>query len=102
MDRSLFERFVPRLIEVGSERVARAREILSAGLPEGAEELESSFHRLAGEAGIVGLPAISELAREVEVLAAAAISNPASRAACEHSLDDLERALAALKTSAMR
>lgn len=97
MDRVLLDRFVPRLIQDGRARIARGRVILAAGSREQTAELESAFHRLGGEAGMLGLTAIAEAARRIELLAAAAAADPEASRACAAGLDELEHELAALE-----
>lgn len=90
------QKFLPRFASLARERIARAKE-LAQERPKGEEALSLAreFHSLAGEAGLLGLGELIQLARAVEE-AATQIHNDRSTeriANLREALASLERAL---------
>ncbi|MBK9032505.1 MAG: response regulator [Myxococcales bacterium] len=66
MNESLRSRFLPRLVEVGGQRCARALAAIMAAEPGAAAAARAELHTLAGETGILGLTELAELAQRGE------------------------------------
>ena len=62
-------RFLPGFLTMSRERIARAEALLTAGTPDALLALGGELHTLAGEAAMLGLPAIADSARQVESVA---------------------------------
>jgi HPt (histidine-containing phosphotransfer) domain-containing protein len=86
----LRRRFLPRFVRTGRERAQRAREACGTRLDLVAAEL----HALAGEAALLGLGDIDQLAREGERAARQKISED-----CVKTLTKIEAALATMSDS---
>lgn len=90
------QKFLPRFTSLARERIARAKELAQVR-PKGEEALglAREFHSLAGEAGLLGLGELIQLARAVEE-AATQIHNDRSTeriGTLRDTLAALERAL---------
>lgn len=86
-------RFLPKFAKAGAERISRCFELASRGESAG---LAAQMHALAGEAAILELRVIADLAREAESLA----RNSGSSAECERALRVLAEHVAALHVDA--
>ena len=63
---SIPPRFAVRLVEVGRERLGRCRSDVTSEDPFAWTRMAADLHALAGEASMMGLVALGELARTAE------------------------------------
>jgi HPt (histidine-containing phosphotransfer) domain-containing protein len=61
----LLAKFLPRFLKLAGERLGRIEEQLAAETPAPAPVV-SEMHAIAGEAGLIGLPELANLARDGE------------------------------------
>jgi HPt (histidine-containing phosphotransfer) domain-containing protein len=59
------EKFLPRFVEAARERLARASKLIADG-SNAAPTIASDLHTIAGEAAVMGLAEIADMAREGE------------------------------------
>jgi HPt (histidine-containing phosphotransfer) domain-containing protein len=91
----LRQRFLARFVEGGRERVQRALEACERE-PRSFETVARELHALAGEAALLELSAVADLAQAGEAAARSA-ERPAD--ACARLLREIDRAVAALGAS---
>jgi HPt (histidine-containing phosphotransfer) domain-containing protein len=96
LDPALLARFLPRLVESARVRLARGRTLLATATPSAAAQLSADMHTLAGEAAMLGLRGIADIARSAETLAARVAVDAAARDSCAARLDELDREVGAL------
>jgi HPt (histidine-containing phosphotransfer) domain-containing protein len=89
--KDLLAEFLPRFAASASDRLARVRLLLPA---RQLRELERELHTLAGEAAVLGLHTIADLARRGELAARGGESGDQSPSAWGLLLDEIERAVA--------
>jgi HPt (histidine-containing phosphotransfer) domain-containing protein len=89
---SIRERFLGRFVQGGRERVRRAREACE-GEPCSLATVATELHALAGEAALLELTVVAELAQRGEAMARSAGAAPEG---CVELLRELDRAVAAL------
>ncbi len=88
----LRNRFLPRFVQSGRERVRRALEACAGDVR--LDVVATELHALAGEAVLLELREIVSLARAAESTARS--PSPGAEAACETALRDIRTALNAL------
>jgi HPt (histidine-containing phosphotransfer) domain-containing protein len=89
-------RFLGRFLEIGRDRVRRALDAVAGGDPRAAW---TELHALAGEAALIGLPEIAEIARVGGASARRLMDDgetASERASCDRALREIEGALAQL------
>jgi HPt (histidine-containing phosphotransfer) domain-containing protein len=103
MKEDLWARFGARFIDTARTRLSRVSPVVDAGSREGLANVVHEMHSLAGEASMLGVAPIAELARRVEVAAkkwgGATDEDAAVRAACATALGRLGEALEKLAAS---
>jgi len=102
VNRDLWGRFGVRFLASAHKRIADARGLLGGGDAKAAMRVAAEFHGLAGEAGMIGIEEIAELARSGERAARAWASHPASvgsteSQACATMLDAIDARVRALE-----
>jgi HPt (histidine-containing phosphotransfer) domain-containing protein len=89
-------KLLPKFIASSKERVVKARSAIADGLPS---KIRDEMHAITGDAGMIGQPAIGDLARTVSGHAKAWESgNLDEKPACETALNELSARLDALAT----
>lgn len=66
VDSSLLRRFLPRFVAISQQRLQRAGELLTSQAPGNDLALAAELHSLAGDASVLGLLDIAEMARKFE------------------------------------
>lgn len=102
MNADLWQKFGARFIGSARARVARARPAIDTRSREGVSTIVTEMHALSGEASMIGVPKIAQLAKSLE--AAAKRWNAAQTkeeiaggiASCVDGLRDLSAAVDAL------
>ena len=89
--KDLLAEFLPRFAASASERLGRSRELVAA---RRFDEVGRELHTLAGEAAVLGLRSVADLARRGEVASRTPDLPPPEVASWEILLDDIERAVA--------
>ena len=87
----LWDRFGPRFVESTRGRLDRAAEILRAGFTD-AHRFAREMHALAGEAAVLGLDEVKEIAQKSSEAALNGAADAETRALCE----DAVRAITAI------
>ena len=102
MNDSLRSRFLPKLIELGGQRCARALAAITAAGPGTPQVARAELHTLAGEAGILGLAELAQLAQagERDCVAWAERGDVAARARAAIGVRTLAARLRALTPAA--
>jgi HPt (histidine-containing phosphotransfer) domain-containing protein len=92
----LVAKFLPRFAALAGERVRRASECASSRKHELAAAIAHDLHSLAGEAGLMGLEAVTTTARSAEQAARrfGDTREEGDANGLAKCLEDLERALA--------
>jgi HPt (histidine-containing phosphotransfer) domain-containing protein len=85
---ALRSRFLPRFLAIAAGRIDRCRQLAERGDWNG---ITTELHALAGEAALLELRNIADLAREGERLA----RKPESHGECASALRDIEAQIAA-------
>lgn len=90
------ERFLPRFIELATERIKRSL----VGITD-ATLLRREMHTLAGEAGMLGLEEVSNLAHQLSMKASSVAGPPSSgdQASCARLLRSLQMCVDQLRPS---
>lgn len=96
MNEELRARFLPRFIETARSRLSRAHEQLAS--QQGPHGVQGELHALAGEASLLGLFNIAELARRGEHAARSWAAGTSDEAmdSCTAALQSLSRDIEAL------
>ena len=89
--KDLLAEFLPRFAASASERLGRARALVAE---RRLDAVGRELHTLAGEAAVLGLRSVAELARRGEVASRTPDCLPPGVASWEILLDEIERAVA--------
>ena len=106
MKEDLWARFGRRFIDTARARVARVEPLVATGAHEGLAGVVHEMHSLAGEASMLGVAPVAELARRVEIAAkkwgtSQTNEDAVVRAACASALGRLGEALDKLTSPSM-
>lgn len=89
-------KLLPKFVASSRDRVAKARVAIDDNLPS---KIRDEMHAITGDAGMIGQPAIGDLARAVSTHAKAwEAGNVDEKPACATALDELSARLDALAT----
>src|SRR5256885_33155 len=97
----LQRRFLPRFLSVARERIEHGRPLMAAGPTRYPSLLGREMHALAGEALVMGLPALAARAQACGVAANdwASWPQPEREASCRRAFDELAAAVEILAES---